>query len=230
MRPARLLTASTLIVIAFASLYGRAGDVAASPAPGTVTVTVGDLFFCGPMLAPAACRTAVKQGDKVLWDYTAGSVQHTVTHCGDSCDSPTSVPLFDSEPISPGQSFSFTFDVPGTYLYRCRFHPEAMRAQVLVVPPEATVSTTRFATNTAAAPTSTAAPTAAPSATSPPAGAPGASPTAQASRTMPASLPVVDGLSDDGGTSAWVYVAIGIGGAAVLVAAGYFALRRMRRP
>lgn len=241
MRSARLLTAPALIALA-ALIWAHAAGLSPAFAQDTVTVAVGDFFFCGSALpGGAGCRTAVKQGDKVLWDYTSGSAQHTVTHCGDSCDSPTSAPLFDSQPLSPAQSFTFTFDAPGTYFYRCRIHPQAMRAQVLVVPPEATVPATGPAIATATPQTRVRAPSPAPTPTSPaspPGGAgspssaplaPDASPTAQVSPTAPPSPAVREGASDDGGTSAWVYVIAGLGAAAVLAGA-YFAFRRLRPP
>jgi hypothetical protein len=31
---------------------------------------------------------------------------------------------FDSGAVQPGQSYSFTFDKPGTYTYHCEIHPD----------------------------------------------------------------------------------------------------------
>lgn len=60
----------------------------------------------------------VAKGTTVTWVNT-DSVVHTVdsgTH-----DSPTG--LFDSGPLQRMQSFSYTFDSPGTYVYHCDPHP-----------------------------------------------------------------------------------------------------------
>src|SRR5215218_10760577 len=38
---------------------------------------------------------------------------------------------FDSGTLQPGQSYSFTFDKPGTYAYHCNIHPD-MTATVTV--------------------------------------------------------------------------------------------------
>jgi plastocyanin len=36
--------------------------------------------------------------------------------------------------LKPGDSASYTFDVPGTYEYLCVFHSQNMRGQVVVLP------------------------------------------------------------------------------------------------
>ena len=130
---ARLLVASALLVLASVALHGgQTGGATSADAQEAVTVEIGDFFFCDAALPPGACQTVVGVGDTVVWDYSAGSEGHTVTHCGDSCDTPTDSPLFDSGGLRPGQTFSYTFSAPGIYLYYCRFHPAAMRAAVLV--------------------------------------------------------------------------------------------------
>jgi len=34
--------------------------------------------------------------------------------------------MWDSETLQPGESFSFTFDTPGTFPYFCHIHPFMM--------------------------------------------------------------------------------------------------------
>jgi alcohol dehydrogenase (cytochrome c) len=63
----------------------------------------------------------VPPGTTITWTNT-GQVGHSVT----SDDG-----VFDSGDLPPGQTFSFTFDTPGTYWYFCRPHP-FMRARVVV--------------------------------------------------------------------------------------------------
>lgn len=61
----------------------------------------------------------VSVGDTVLWD-NADSTVHTVTSGMPPTDS---TGVFDSEMMSAGDSFEFTFTEAGTYDYYCTFHP-----------------------------------------------------------------------------------------------------------
>lgn len=54
----------------------------------------------------------VSAGTTVVWTQK-GSLPHTVTSDDD---------LFDSDSLSKGDTFSFTFEEPGTYPYYCKFH------------------------------------------------------------------------------------------------------------
>ncbi|MCA1644117.1 MAG: PQQ-dependent dehydrogenase, methanol/ethanol family [Chloroflexi bacterium] len=63
----------------------------------------------------------VPPGTTITWTNT-GDLTHTVT----SDDI-----VFDSGDLAPGQTFSFTFDQPGTYWYFCRPHP-FMRGRIVV--------------------------------------------------------------------------------------------------
>lgn len=65
----------------------------------------------------------VRKGDSVTWT-NKGSAPHTVT----STSGPAT---FDSKLLHKGKSFTQTFNVAGTYLYKCSIHP-AMRAKVIV--------------------------------------------------------------------------------------------------
>ena len=40
-----------------------------------------------------------------------------------------------------GESFSYTFDTPGTYVYRCDFHPVTIGALIVVQAQEAPTAT-----------------------------------------------------------------------------------------
>lgn len=78
------------------------------------TVSVGDGVFAPGSLTVAA-------GDTVTWTNDDDS-PHTATAAGQ----------FDSGNLDPGQSFSFTFDEPGTYSYVCLYHDD-MTATITVV-------------------------------------------------------------------------------------------------
>jgi plastocyanin len=88
----------------------------AGPPPADATVVeIVDFSF-----SPASLTIAA--GTTVAWT-NADTVPHTATAEDDS---------FDSGILDPGASFSFTFDEPGTYVYRCALHP-AMEATITVV-------------------------------------------------------------------------------------------------
>ena len=57
---------------------------------------------------------SVPAGTTVTW-RNQDNVQHTVTS--------DTVGLFDSNTITPGNVFSFTFNNPGSYKYHCNIHP-----------------------------------------------------------------------------------------------------------
>ena len=58
--------------------------------------------------------TEVEAGTTVRWS-NEDPAEHTVT----ATDAD-----FESNNLAQGESFSFTFDQPGTYVYRCAIHPE----------------------------------------------------------------------------------------------------------
>ena len=65
----------------------------------------------------------VELGATVTWTNNDQAMPHTVTAVDGS---------FDSGQLSPGQTFSFTFDKPGEFEYYCTLHPW-MRAKVEVM-------------------------------------------------------------------------------------------------
>ncbi len=127
----------------------------------TCVVEIGDIWFCNVAFSVEACPTSVRAGDTVRWDYAnTGLFFHTTTDCGIDCDSPTGSPLWDSDRLLPGESYEFTFDTPGTYLYYCTIHPSTQRGTIRVLesattPTPGSISTS---TPTATAPTPTATP------------------------------------------------------------------------
>jgi plastocyanin len=73
------------------------------------SVTIKDMAF-----NPADIKIA--KGTKVTWTNN-DSTSHTVTE-NDGQTGP------DSDLLSPGQSYSFTFNQAGTFHYHCKIHPE----------------------------------------------------------------------------------------------------------
>ncbi|OXM66014.1 cupredoxin domain-containing protein [Amycolatopsis vastitatis] len=161
-------------------------------------VVAGLLLFLNlPFAGPAAAATqqvmmqnyafspaslTVRVGDTVTWMQHDEAPHDVVT---------TSAPVaFRSPRLSAGQSWSYTFQQPGTYAYYCSVHPD-MRASVTVLPAPATAAPKPAPTTPAAAkpapartPTSAGAPAAAAPATTTPATTPPAS-------AAPASTPPV---------------------------------------
>jgi len=64
----------------------------------------------------------IKAGTKVTWINT-DSVPHTITSDSGS--------LLNSQQLTSGQSFSFTFNDPGSVNYHCAIHP-TMKGSVVV--------------------------------------------------------------------------------------------------
>ena len=88
------------------------GEITAAPAGPTAAVEIVGGSFDVAAFEPASLT--VVPGTTVTWT-NAGADAHTVT--GDD------LAFDDSGPLDPGQSFSQTFDEPGTYRYRCGPHP-----------------------------------------------------------------------------------------------------------
>lgn len=97
----------------------------------SVTIPVGDFWFCNSSFDGGVCQTTISVGDTVTWDFSHVANQHTTTECGATCDYPTSSPLWNSGRRSSG-AFQFTFTQAGTFLYQCQVHPTEMRGRIVV--------------------------------------------------------------------------------------------------
>jgi len=202
MRFAAALAAAGLLLIALAAA-GLVAAVGDAHAQSPTTVQVGDFYFCDPSFGAGVCETTVNEGDTVEWQFV-GDQLHTTTECSDDHDSCSAPHLWDS-PLLDSGTFSFTFETPGTYLYRCQAHTFEMRGRVIVLA-------------AAAQPTPT------PQA-SPPASTPTATPALAA---QPSVVPSGGGSPPpDGGPGLW-WVAVLAGGMLIASAAG-LAARGLRR-
>ena len=122
----RLGLLGTVALIA-ALVSGGRSDVAQA---ATVTIDVGDFWFCDISFQGGVCETTIDVGDTVNWQWV-GVISHTSTECGDSLDACPLPHLWDSG-IKTSGSFGFTFDSTGTFLYRCQIHPSTMRGRIVV--------------------------------------------------------------------------------------------------
>jgi hypothetical protein len=132
-----------LLALGTALLVGSPHQAAAA----TTTITVGDFWFCNASFAGGVCETTIQAGDTVVWDFSQAANQHTTTECGASCDSPGSMPLWDSGRMSGG-TFQFTFTQAGTFLYHCQVHPAQMHGRIVVQAAPPATSTSPPATST----------------------------------------------------------------------------------
>ena len=107
-----ILRFSVLALLAFAAFAVSStvkGTMAANPTPTPSPVEVKiDNFSFGPQ------SITVPAGTKVTWK-NRDDIPHTVV----STDH-----VFKSKVLDTDESFSFTFDKPGTYPYFCSVHPK----------------------------------------------------------------------------------------------------------
>ena len=113
-------------------VYGGGGSSPApSPAGGTggssgKQVTISNFAFSPEKLT-------VEAGTTVTWTNQDGAPHNVTSTDGPGVDAATTS-TFDSGSLSQGDTFSFTFDKPGTYYYECTIHASmaSMHAQVIV--------------------------------------------------------------------------------------------------
>ena len=105
----------------------------ASAATKQVTVGPGVVFTDVSTGTSNPAVTTINVGDTVVWNWAAGSINHSTTSgtCSGGC-APDGI--WDSPTQSSG-SFSHTFNTPGTFHYFCRPHQAAMQGMVVVNPP-----------------------------------------------------------------------------------------------
>ena len=114
---APLLAAAALACSAETSSGDAYGESGATAFDGEeVTVSMEGLQF-----RPQGIR--VQPGTTVVWVNEDG-VNHNVRQVQSAFLSPDVMP--------PGESFSFTFEEPGTYRYQCTFHHPDMNGVVIV--------------------------------------------------------------------------------------------------
>jgi plastocyanin len=91
------------------------------------TIEITDFQF-GDGVNPAR----IKAGDVVTWENASEVTRHGITH-EPNLDAGEER-LFESNTIQPGESFSQTFDEPGTFDYVCSIHPLEMKGAIIIEP------------------------------------------------------------------------------------------------
>jgi len=112
-----ILAACTTATPTAAPTTSGGGTGATGGTPVTASVSMSQIKF-----VPETLTVAV--GTTVTWT-NEDTVQHNVT-----ADDGT----FDSGPIAPGGTFSFTFTTAGTYAYKCTIHQPDMVGTIIVTP------------------------------------------------------------------------------------------------
>lgn len=151
-RPILPLLTLAVVVLGIATSAGvgmrtssRGGGSSAAPVVPVAAITGASHSVQIVNFAYAPQAITVTAGDSITWT-NQDEAPHTVT----TSSGPQAI---NSPNLSKGQSFTYTFTVPGTYNYYCAVHPD-MRAQVVVKPAAAPPSTS----SAAAKPTSAAPP------------------------------------------------------------------------
>lgn len=94
-------------------------------------------------------KVGITVGDTVVWT-NYGENGHSATSDDGSFDSsPGCVALTGVGCMTTGQSFSHTFNSPGTFTYRCRVHGSAMGSVVVTSANTSTTTTTTASTTVA---------------------------------------------------------------------------------
>ncbi len=101
----------------------------ASSASGTrIAIPAGTGSDNGLNFSPATITVVVGVNNTITWTNNDSTV-HTVT----STTVPEGVQPFNDANLGPGQSYSITLTVPGTYQYQCSIH-SWMKATIIVKP------------------------------------------------------------------------------------------------
>jgi plastocyanin len=98
--------------------HADAGETVAA----TVTVNVGDNWFCSSSFSTPFCPRSIQVGGTVTWSWV-GFNAHTSTACSDATfNNCGAAQGWDSGTKGNGGTFSRTFDIAGSFFYRCQIH------------------------------------------------------------------------------------------------------------
>ncbi|MGZ4104638.1 MAG: cupredoxin domain-containing protein [Actinomycetota bacterium] len=132
MRTVKILFVAAVMVAACVacSSADNGGAVQTPPVSTTPTATGSPSSGLAPVAVSAADdlkfapdALTIKVGTQVVWTVT-GSAAHTVTA--------QSGATFDSSNLNQGETFTQTFDTPGTIKYFCKIHGQSMSGTITV--------------------------------------------------------------------------------------------------
>lgn len=111
-------------------IIAPSGAAAKGPPPtGFLTIALGSGNPTGAAnqitFTPQNVTVIIGQNNTVQWTNKDTTIHSVTSKSGD----PTS---FNSGAISPGQTYEYTFTVPGVYNYYCTFHPGWMKGTITV--------------------------------------------------------------------------------------------------
>lgn len=83
-------------------------------------------------------KTTIRVGDTVEWKNTGAQLHHVTTDPSAALkkgdvSTPSGAKPFDSGFLRPGESFSETFSIPGTYRYTCAVHEAKGMSGLIIV-------------------------------------------------------------------------------------------------
>ncbi|MCH8814722.1 MAG: hypothetical protein IH957_06430 [Chloroflexi bacterium] len=185
-----LISALTAILLLVVAAVGTSSSASAAE---DVHIDVANFYFCDPSFLNNVCETTIAAGDTVVWDDVGGL--HTVTQCDDTFSACPPSGGFDSGFLNPDDTFTQTFDTPGTVSYWCSIHPVQMRGRIIVEAQETPTPT----------PAATPPPTTMPTST-PGDGTPTASPV-----ITPADVPSTGGAPNGNGDSSLLALIVALG-------------------
>jgi plastocyanin len=133
-KPARTAGRALLVVVALGLALGacsdddggddEAGGETTTTSTGAVDVNQGDIVVIDDFSFGDGEPVEVQAGELITW-RNEDSVRHTVTD-------DTENPEFSSDAIQPDDTFSITFDEPGTFQYHCSIHPDRMQGELVI--------------------------------------------------------------------------------------------------
>jgi plastocyanin len=100
------------------------GDDGTTSTTGGLDVNQGDIVVIDDFTFGDGAPVEIQAGELITWQND-DSIRHTVT---DDTDNPE----FSSDAIQPGDTFSITFDEPGTFQYHCSIHPDRMQGELVI--------------------------------------------------------------------------------------------------
>jgi plastocyanin len=128
----RLKSAAVLFCLIATPLLATAVAKSRAAKPAIVVI----MMDMPPSFQPV--QTSIKVGDTVEWTNIGTQLHHVTTDPAaalkkNDVSSPPGAKPFDSGFLKPGESFSATFSVPGTYRYTCAVHEAKGMNGVLIV-------------------------------------------------------------------------------------------------